>query len=769
MVLTIAAVVGLAAAAPPPPPNVTECEVESCVVSPTDCGGRAECRGCGALCFNPYAGSPSYGLLLNYTGLSEQATGAQVFPDLPAPSRPPGPPPQCPWPTKKECIRGAGADKLRQYKPTDSESKSESACCAACAALGPSCAAWQLITKNGQAAPCCWLMAENSVKTDSPDSCVSGAPPAPQARPEPEIRTADAVLLWAAVEPSPGLYNWSSLTAMAGRARRANGKLSVLLWTGQDAPHWLYGADVGVPMLAHDKGAVTIVPDYTSSQYQRRLRAVHTSMAAELRTQRISPFLMALQPCVGSTGDDTPIHVTSGSGHTPGWVYVNKTLLARINGPAGAGAGNVSWWSNFTREFSLWLATNETAFAGPVQRSEMVLLLNGQGSSFPLDWVAANLPGSYLKFGQTGHEYQSNGERYRVAQQAPFIYGLQRGRPVRSRAELSSETCWTCPGPFCNVTACPAGWNVYAMAMWVASAHLDFWNVQPSAVAGVLPGYRPVWRFLNRYAGMRWAWQSAGAWIGFRDGLDGLDTVRFPEAEYGPLQAKQGADGYPQVTGCDDAGNTTPRRAHAICTAHANQGCAIDQTVALCGGPMVQRRAHGMNDVAFGNWRGDYGGFLRQRDPAASRGWWRVGDRTELFGRFARGFADPGNASAVLPLELDRGLWGGLPLAAGASRNLTLRVIFLDEGRGSFSVGYDSQRGPRALLRVAKTGSGRWRELCAPVPDGRFGGGGPGGGDVWLANEDTNDDIFDSLELAEGNPAELAVAGCDLGYDLEWP
>lgn len=27
------------------------CEVESCVIMPTDCGSRPECQGCGALCF----------------------------------------------------------------------------------------------------------------------------------------------------------------------------------------------------------------------------------------------------------------------------------------------------------------------------------------------------------------------------------------------------------------------------------------------------------------------------------------------------------------------------------------------------------------------------------------------------------------------------------------------------------------------------------------------------------------------------------------------
>ena len=104
---------------------------------------------------------------------------------------------------------------------------------------------------------------------------------------------------------------------------------------------------------------------------------------------------------------------------------------------------------------------------------------------------------------------------------------------------------------------------------------------------------------------------------------------------------------------------------------------------------MKQRRMDGMNDVAFGSWRSDYGNFMRQLQPEQTRGHWRVGEQSELYGRFARGWANPANASAVLALELDRGLWGGLPLRSGASAlELTVRVVFLDAGTGAFSVSY---------------------------------------------------------------------------------
>lgn len=542
-------------------------------------------------------------------------------------------------------------------------------------------------------------------------------------------------------------------------------------------------------MLALSKDNKTAFPDYTSPTYQALLKEVHSSMAAAVRTLPADDqaAFLSIQPCVGSTGDDTPIHITSGAGRPTAWTFVNETLLARINGPGGAYPGS-TWWMDFTRHFAIWLATNTSAFGEKVKSGEMTLLLNGQGASFPLDWVSNTLPGSYLKFGQSGHEYQSNYERFRAADSAQSTYALQLGRPVRARAELSSETCWTL-GPFNAPSKCPVPWNVYAMTMWVASVHLDFWNVQPSAFEAAAsndPRYTPLWKFLNRYAGLRWAWQSKGAWIGFRDGLDAMDLKRFPEPKFGILSTKvsnNGTDDYPSVTG--DSCNVA--RATAVCKQHSGQGCAIDVPTKLTGGPMDQRRMLGMNDVAFGNWRTDYGNFMQQSvsAPLATRGWWRVGNRSELFGRYARGFADPSNASAVLPLQLDPGLWGGLPFAGGAASppNLTLRLIFFDGNAGGgvistksskssgphFAVNIDSSEGPATLLTVTKTGSGKWREVCTVVSQPKFGRGGPDGADVWLSNLDgTSDDdtVFDSIEIAEGNFTELAMQGCDFNAVL---
>ena len=83
-----------------------------------------------------------------------------------------------------------------------------------------------------------------------------------------------------------------------------------------------------------------------------------------------------------------------------------------------------------------------------------------------------------------------------------------------------------------------------------------------------------------------------------------------------------------------------------------------------------------------------------------------------MYGRYARGFADPSSPSANFQLALDRGLWGGLPLAV--KKRLAVRVLFFDEGSGQFEVHYGDLSGKTpALIKVKKTNTKSWKaNLC---------------------------------------------------------
>ena len=434
MLPILAAVAG----AGPPPNNASLCAVESCMVMPTGCGQRPECAGCGELCFGSGGrggDAAGWDLFLNATGLSDQDNAASVFrgPRASSPCRAAlsaacstdrvrkpflhescdvcagkqqhalraagcthadivrycaesgaglgsaaAAPSSCQWPTAPHCIRGAGNDTLRRYKATEPPSASTSACCAACASA-TGCAAWQLITRAGTEAAECWLMAVTDVKSDSPDSCVSGAPPPPPSPTAGLVRSADAVLIWADVQPlpPPAPYDWSALIGACQRAHTAGGKLTILLWTGTQAPLWIYNHS-DIEMIAESYDKTSAVPNYRNPNYQELLRDVHLSMAATLRSLGdVGRTVIAIQPCVGSTGDDTPIHITDGTGHRHGgqdFRFVNYTLLDRIGGP---GSNSTStWWPHFFQNFSMWLAND--CFAAETKANEMTLLLNAQ-------------------------------------------------------------------------------------------------------------------------------------------------------------------------------------------------------------------------------------------------------------------------------------------------------------------------------------------------------------------------------------------------------
>lgn len=733
---------------------------------PTNCGKRPECQGCGALCFPQHSpDDPYFSDMLDYTGFSAQTNSPfdGTFP--PGTANPPSPP-TCAIATHTSCYKGG--QYVKRFGNTDSESASNANCCAACGAM-PTALSWMMITRAGQTSPQCWCMSTLDFKSSS-DLCVGAPLQEPGVGSTSPLRSGDIVLQWWQVEAEEGVYDWGDLITGIKNARGSDppGVLMVLLWTGVWGPNWMFAKNTtagraAVPVLAHSPHVATkgdcpsakgieCAPTFTDATYQMLLRRVHAELASTLREMNaLGNVVIALQPCLGSTGDDTPIHLTGPDGD---WIVDNQHGLKEM-GCTTTSCGGIeegAWWFNFTRSFTSSLVSDDDLFGQEAGNGKFRILLNTADApaSFTYEIATTQFPGSYIKLGQVGHQYQSNDERTRAAGSAPYVYELP---PMRSRAELSGETCWT-KGDYYNPTKCPTKPNWLAMARFVAANHLDFWNVQPGTVSEAdATDNIAIWNFLNRYSGLRWPEQSTGCWIAFRDGIDAMDTERFDTATYGDIALNK-AGGYGLASNA--------QRAKNICTALAAQGCKIDSESTLIGGALKQRRQDGMNDIGFNFWRTDYANFITQIEPLQTRGWWRIAmDETSYFGRFARGWLDPTDSSATMALRIDPGMWGGLPLSANraASIGLTLRLIFLDQGTGQFSVHYDSNEDAAQTIVVAKKGSGEWRELCVSLIAPRFSGS--DGGDVWLTNDDTEDDIWDSLEISTASSEEIALKGCD--------
>ena len=244
-----------------PPINVTLCEAESCLVSPTNCSSRPECQGCGGLCFGSDPSDPGWDLYRNSTGLSVQ-TGAKNV-----------------WDGK---LAGPG--------PLDGV-----------------------------------------------------------------LRSADIVLSWASVQPKPppAPYDWGDLPGAVERAYKNGGRLIMLLWAGTSrTPTWVYDHPFNVEKVAKStKGDGGLVPNYLNPKYQELVKTVHKDLAAFLRSKApANRAFMALQPCLGATGDDCPFH--------PGksWKVLDQALATKIQAE----------WNQYYRNISLFLQND--AFAPEVRR-----------------------------------------------------------------------------------------------------------------------------------------------------------------------------------------------------------------------------------------------------------------------------------------------------------------------------------------------------------------------------------------------------------------
>jgi hypothetical protein len=380
-----------------------------------------------------------------------------------------------------------------------------------------------------------------------------------------------------------------------------------------------------------------IAPYYLSSTYKKLFERAITTFASHLAglPPDVRSRIVAAQAMFGSTGDDTPWHGTP----------VNAAYDITTD-----------QWDNFTM--------SEAPFVCAAYASVGIHVLWNKNDTF-LTRLLAECPGSYIKCGMVSHSFQVNLiEADNYLGKGAICH--TEGYHCRGESWPFMESGYWLQAPI---------WATYWHLMW----QLTFGNDIPGLSEPSLlnASFEPFYRLFNRYAASVRPPVTADTWPGaivaLRDGLDSSDTSRFPEAVYGTATL-QNQD-----------------RLLAIAKAHAPFGAAEGDPKAAASEPMASRRRTSMNDVGWRIWPGNYGnGLITQLAPAnTSIGWWRVGRKDEPFGRFARGFQRSTGRTAM-GFQLDRRLWGGLPLDAAVT-GLTVHVTYYDGVGCGFNVLIDSR------------------------------------------------------------------------------
>jgi hypothetical protein len=158
--------------------------------------------------------------------------------------------------------------------------------------------------------------------------------------------------------------------------------------------------------------------------------------------------------------------------------------------------------------------------------------------------------------------------------------------------------------------------------------------------------------------------------------------------------------------------------------------------------------------------------WLTQIDPnGTSQGLWRQGPKTQMYGRFARRF-DHASGKDAMYFDIDNRFFGGQPLNAGYP--VTFRVVYLDQGTGSFALKYDAVNDPeKTAFTVTKTNSGQWKEKIVTVSDGHLfnrisvpSSVAPAAtADLMLVNTDAENDTFHMIEVTRDSGFRTGFLG----------
>ena len=149
------------------------------------------------------------------------------------------------------------------------------------------------------------------------------------------------------------------------------------------------------------------------------------------------------------------------------------------------------------------------------------------------------------------------------------------------------------------------------------------WDVNKgSLTASKEGGYDYSFYFFNKYAGQIYPKTATDAFCALHKGLDGGDTMAYPETEFGKASP-----------------NNTDRMLK-ICESFAKYGASADDPDAL--NERASSGKAGFNDVGWDLWPDNYARFLYQIDAdATSVPLWRVGGpitpTSSIYSRFARG------------------------------------------------------------------------------------------------------------------------------------
>ena len=497
---------------------------------------------------------------------------------------------------------------------------------------------------------------------------------------------------WKNLEPQKDEWDFTEFDANLKKAADKGLYIGIKVYQGDVSPAWIYENGVAKVKSSNNK----TYPYYLDPDFKPLFFNMINRVAEHIKSlpESIKEKIVIVQAPAGKSGDPQPY-----AGIVPEVYQIDWT-----QGEA---------WREWNKEVF-------TEYAKAFSDMDVTLIIKPNETLH--EYFKNEMPELGRKTWSTAQGYQANNEMsyewlrkdlvkthgdYIIRGRGEFDHAVRENRP------------WFVEAP---------KWNMYWQCLWMLTYGLDMFNQRTQALDD--PSiYIEAYTFFTNHAGYKTARESKTAWCALRDGLDYLDTLRFPEAIYGSAEKSDNKARYDAI-----------ENAMAPFGAHQGDDDYFDTEL-----HPYYIKLTALNDIAYNIWRGNYGNFLDQIDPnETSQGYWRVGSKEQPYGRFARGFHHE-EGKDTLFFDIDDEFFGD---NRQISHKVTIRVVYFDKGNGTWALKYHATGNiEKTAFELTKANSGLWKEKNITISDGQFSNGCIRNADFMLVNTDINNDIFHMVEI----------------------
>jgi hypothetical protein len=521
---------------------------------------------------------------------------------------------------------------------------------------------------------------------------------------------------WTAVNPGRSNFNWTAMDSLLQLAYDQNQRFFVKIQpvSATTVPPWMFSA--GVPQI--NTTGLTY-GYYLDAEFKIYFSEMVSALGKHLREEvpaHLRNIISLVRVDTGATGDEDP-YDPADLGQVPAQYLISDT----------------DW-----RDYRIWVfGLYDQAFQHGTGPLIPLIFQDIETPQFQIEqgWVMTNVTSGFgAKYGG-----QVRGHHLSESRNVPDSFkALSMDTPFRFFSANEMDQTWTKFYFQLNVPL-----SMYWCAVEQLNAGLTIWDWSGSALEGAAAnGFEFTAGFFNKWAAELDPATAGGGFCIFHEGLDSADTNKFSAAAYGSPVIK---------------GNTA--RYTAICAAYAGQGAQMDDLTAATWGQVLQRRdQNGFNDAGWEIWPDNYERFITQIDPDnTSLGLWRVrgvlNTSSHPFDRFGRRF-DSATGRNTMYFDVNDGL------TPTTGQSIELSVVYLDSGTGQFALKYDAVgNSQKTAFTVTKANSNTWKTNSVVVTDWVFGNNGPNGADLMLANVDSNNDTFHSIELVKLADVNVGTVG----------